>query len=64
MGEIAENDFPEKWPNLVTNLLHLFENSNPTAPTAGSSMKCLLVVSEHFNDAQVQFVFPNLVRVN
>jgi hypothetical protein len=63
MGEIAEHDFPEQWPNLVTNLLHLFENSNPTAPAASSSLKCLLLVSQHFHDKQIQHVFPNLVRL-
>lgn len=62
MGEIASFDFPEEWPNLVTNLLHMFDKSDPKSVTASSSLKCLLMVSEHFHSAQIQQVFPNLVR--
>ncbi|KAL0489211.1 importin-IPO9 [Acrasis kona] len=61
IGEIAQFDFPEKWPDLVSNLLNLFSKSDPKSAVAANSLKCLLIVSEHFNDSQIELVYPNLV---
>lgn len=59
IAEIAANDFPEQWPDLLTVLIQQFETANDEKMAYGS-LKCLSLVAEHFSDRQVGILFPKL----
>jgi hypothetical protein len=59
IAQIAEFDFPEKWPNLLGGLLHLLGSGDPA--TIFGSVTCLALLSEHFSTAQLPIAFPKII---
>lgn len=60
IGEIAAHDFPERWPDLMDRLLHMFQSAQPDSGEALSAMSCLALISETLTDRQMFVVFPTL----